>query len=144
MKEETKVGLIQILLTVGIVAITITIAVIIAYPILPIPSGSVTGELVSVEVHPMGDFCGDYAWTMVKLKNYTGTGELIDCWNYQTTAEGTYLVDRFYFDGEYTEVEDLTIGNTYEFVYKTGSRMSDVTSSESITQFYLLHINEVK
>lgn len=132
MNEDTKVGLIQILMTVGIIVITIAIAVIIAYPILPIPSGSVTGELVSVEVHPMGWMCGDYAWTMVVLNNYTVTEDMPD-WD-----------NKFFFDGEYTEVEDLTIGNTYEFVYKIGSRMSDASAGDSITQYYLLHVNEAE
>ena len=131
MEAETEVGLVQILMTVGIIVITILIAVVIAWPILPIPSGSVTGELKSVEVHPMGWMCGDYAWTMVVLKNYTVTGDIEDYDN------------KFFFDGEYTEVEDLKIGNTYEFVYKIGSRLSDTTSGDSITQYYLLHINEV-
>jgi len=100
----------------------------IVYPLLPIPSGSVKGELVSFEVKPSGDFCGSYPWTKIVLNNYSATGEIPD-WD-----------NTFYFDGEYYEVEDLTIGKSYEFVYKSGSRPSDTTSGQQIPQFYLLEI----
>lgn len=102
------------------------------YPILPIASGSVTGELVSFEVKPIDYDYQTYAWTKVVLRNYTITGDMPD-WS-----------NTFFFDGEYREVENLVIGNVYEFVYKRGSRPSDTTSGDNIIQYYLLGINEVK
>jgi len=100
------------------------------YPFIPIPSGSVKGNLVSYEVHPMGWMCGDYAWTKVILKNVSCNGDKWFCSG-----------NTFYFDDEYRDVEDLTIGNYYEFVYKKGSRPSDTTSGDMVEQYYLLWIN---
>jgi len=99
------------------------------YPVLPIPSGSVTGELVSYEIRPINYDLQTYPWTRIVLKNYTVNGGIGD-WD-----------NKFYFDGEYPEVDNLVIGNIYEFVYKQGSRPSDTTSGDEITQFYLLGIN---
>ena len=117
------------------IALTATIIAIIAftfYPVLPIPTGSVTGELVSFKIKPIDYDLMIYPYTKVVLNNYTTTGDISE---YDNT---------FWFDGEYPDVEDLTIGNTYEFVYKKGSRPSDTTSGDDITQFYLLWINEVE
>ena len=122
-KGSTLVAIIPLALIIGCIIWTI-------YLILPIPSGSVTGEFVSCEVRPWGDFCGQYPWTRITLRNYSVTGE-IDDWD-----------NDFYFDGEYYEVEDLTVGSVYKFTYKIGSRPSDTTSGDSITQYYLLGINK--
>ena len=102
------------------------------YPILPIASGSVTGELVSFEVKPIDYDYQTYAWTKVVLRNYTITGDMPD-WS-----------NTFFFDGEYSAVENLVIGNVYQIEYKRGSRPSDTTSGDNIIQYYLLGINEVK
>ncbi len=141
MKSELFVSLI---IAMALIITTIVIIAFILWPVLPIPSGSVTGELVSYEIKPIDYDLMTYPYTRVTLKNYTITGDMFTHWNYYTTEEGTYTIDSFHFDGEYTDVEDLAIGDTYEFVYKKGSRPSDASPGESITQYYLLWINEVK
>jgi len=130
-KENITSILILLLPTILIVGLIVGLIVWIIFPFLPIPSGSVTGELVSVEVKPMGDFCGSYAWTKVVLNDYVVEGDISDSDNV------------FYFDGEYYEVEDLTVGSVYKFTYKIGSRPSDTTSGDSITQYYLLGIEKI-
>jgi len=122
----------DVIVAISTIAAIVVIAVYIFYPVLPIPAGSVTGELVSYKIKPSDYDLMTYPSTKVVLNNHTVTGDISE---YDNT---------FWFDGEYQDVADLTIGNTYEFVYKIGSRPSDTTSGDDITEYYLLWINEVE
>jgi len=129
MKSDGFGSLIMAIAGIGAIAIII---IFIFYPVLPIPAGSVTGELVSYTIKPIDYDLMTYPYTRITLNNYTVTGDI-------SGYDG-----KFWFDGEYQDVADLTIGNTYEFVYKISSRPSDTTSGDDITEYYLLWINEVE
>ena len=85
-----------------------------------LPSGSYTGVLISYEIRTWDDMpCCVYPWAEVVLD--TGT---------------------YYFDGEYKNIEELIIGNEYEFVYGMGCHEAGSTAGEYIEDKVLLWINE--
>ena len=84
------------------------------------PRGSVTGEFVSAEHRGFGDFCGQYPFTSIVLKDYSVDGD-IDDWD-----------NRFRFGNQYSNVDNLKPGQRIKINYHQESRGSDTTSGDTI------------
>jgi hypothetical protein len=87
--------------------------------------GEIIGEFVSGETEGYGEFCGQYPFTSLKLKNYTVNGE-IEPWG-----------NRFHFGNKISYLDDLEPGFVYVFYYHETSRMSDASPGESISYYVL-------
>jgi len=114
------------IITVVLCLIIIIYIIFVATPFIFRDYGNVEGTFVEYELHPMGDFCGDYAWTMIRLTDFEFEGE--EAYN----REG-----RFYFDEYDTSVANLKEGEVYTLYYHKSSRPSDTTSGNAITTYIL-------
>lgn len=95
--------------------------------------GSVTGIFVSGYTEDYGDFCGQYPYTRISLRNWTSDGA--------NPFESYY--NEFHFFGYHPEVDDLSIGQTYKFSYHKESRSADSDASETIYYYVIDNIEMV-
>jgi hypothetical protein len=93
--------------------------------------GEIIGEFVNGETEGFGDFCGQYPFTTLKLRNYTVDGE-ISAWS-----------DRFHFGNQINFLDELIPGVCYVFYYHETSRPADTSPGEMINYYVLDGYKEV-
>ena len=103
-----------------IIGIVCAVVVFCAVVYILTPRGSITGEFVSATHRGFGDYCGQYPFTSIILKNYSVDGD-IDIWD-----------GRFYFGNQFSDVDNLKSGQKIKINYHQESRGSDTTPITNI------------
>lgn len=99
--------------------------------------GNVTGELIKFYTEDYGEYCGQYPYVRIRLRNFTIDGEISgfdECKNDD---------EIFYFRSYYPEGNELDLGEKYKFDYHVRTVLSDTGSSYNPV-FYLDGVMEVK
>ena len=125
-RDDLKVLAIKISIPTITIALSIIVTVIIFVTILNpfTPRGEITGIFVEGSHKGYGDFCGDYPHTIVRFHNVTYIKE-----HFYGGHEGR---EWFMFDNQWTDLDNMIVGQKYRIWYHQEYRPSDTTSGDSI------------
>jgi len=104
----------------------IIIAVIFLYlssPIIFCERGTIEGIYCDGRTEGYGDFCGQYPYTQIKLKNYSISGD------YDDWGDG-----RFYFGNQWVDISKIEKGDRIKIGWHEASRLAD--SDPGVTVYY--------
>jgi len=101
--------------------------------------GSVTGEFCKGSHRGFGEFCGQYPFTSIRLRNYSIDGEI---WDYDINEKSN--IASFSFGNQFEDVDVCQVGVVYKFSYHKDSRPSDTTSGDDIEFYVLDSIEQVR
>ena len=118
--------------TVFVIFVIVVIIIMSFFPDLLRDNGTIEGVFISGETEGFGDFCGQYPFTMIKLRNYSIEG------NYNHWGG-----NKFYFGNQWNQISDFKEGDYLRIDWHETSRPADASPGEMIDYYVIDRINKI-
>lgn len=125
----------------GIILLILTCCLIFLISLLFVPNfrgllferGSITGTFISGGHFGYGDSCGEYPGSYLIMSNCYPVPTIVKdfFWRDDTT------VQHFYFENDYSGIDNLKVDNEYKINYHREYRPSDVSVSEQVSYWVI-------